>query len=157
MIHILLTISVAFWYQQENREDFFMILNNKDNNIVLPIIEQAETHEEKEITLIFLHYYRDLAVSSSDVRVFRAIDKAATLTGYSEAVIAKTLVNCGLRSSRRSLPQEFLNHVDMMLYRVHACKSYKALKKFWSDTCGENLNIFNPVIYQSGIVAHATD
>jgi hypothetical protein len=134
-----------------------MLINKNETNVILPIIEQAETHDDREIILIFLHYFRDDGSSSADIRVFRAINKAAVLTGYSDAVIARILVTCGLRSSRRSLPQEFLNHVDMTAYRVRPSKIYKALKEFWSESCGENLNIFNPAIYQAGMVAYATD
>ena len=129
-----------------------MSLYNKNSHIILPIIEQAEMAEEREIIGIFLHYFRDYDGSSIDTKVFRAIGKAAELTGYSDAVIARMLVHCGLRSSRRSLPQEFLNHVDMTAYRQQPMHSYADLKEFWSEECGENLNLFNPVIYQAEIM-----
>ena len=75
-------------------------------------------------------------------RVLSAIQKAALLTGNSEGVITKILVDHGLRASRRSLPQEFLDFIDGLSLRCFEQSLsplpsyYEDLRSFWMD-CDE--------------------
>lgn len=114
--------------------------NNKINkpDIIFPDLNMVKDHSEREIVQIFLQRFRDIPFPRDEMRVMQAIEKTANLTGYSDGVIAKILVDSGLRSSRISFPQEFLSHIDLLYLKKgrrnlsrKLKQSYADLKDFW--------------------------
>ncbi len=121
----------------------------KKLNIIFPIYNDFTNAADKEIIQIFIQRYRDLNLSREDVKVTQAIHKTADLTGYSDGVITKILVDYGLRVNRRSLPQQFLDHIDTLGLRYKSRPSYEKLKEFWVQE-GEDVFAFvKPIQAQS--------
>lgn len=114
-----------------------MKTNNK-NDIIFPVFDYDTDKFDREIIQIFLSRYRDILFQRDEMRVWSAIHKTADLTGNSEGVIAKTLVDYGLRVARASFPQDFLDHIDQLNIRSHSNRieelpeSYADLIEFWA-------------------------
>ncbi len=116
-------------------------LNNP--NIVLPILA-AETSKDQEMAIYarFMRHLRLVPNSRAEIKILSAIQFTADMLDISDALIAKTLVDLGLRAPRAALPTEYLEHVDKTLLRSHwhvggPTASIVDLKKHW-DHIGED-------------------
>ena len=119
-------------------------MNNKSKpHIIFPIYDHVSDEKDREIIQMFLQRYRDINFMRSEVKVFNAIEKTADLSGNSDGVIAKILVDNGLRASRRSLPQDFLDHIDNLTLRMSAetyaisHQPFEELIEFWLEEGGD--------------------
>ena len=120
--------------------------NNKNDSIVaLPHFDKVKASDEREIIQIFLSAWTHGRYADDKQNVLHAIYKTADLTGNSDAFIAKTLVDNGLKAQRDSFPQEFLRHVDYLTLGrdqgvlAHITRSYQSLIQFWEalDEAGD--------------------
>jgi len=112
-----------------------------EENLTLPHFDRVKNAIEREIVQIFLN-----ALNHSDQQsdVLYAIDKTSSLTGNSDALVAKLLVDNGLKAPRDCFPSDFLKHVDHIAegQRLNFCgninQSFRCLISFWNgvdDAC----------------------
>lgn len=125
--------------------------------IIFPILENAKDNQEYEVINIFLIRFRDLNDCRDDVRVLKSIYKTADLTACSDGLVAKILIDHGLRAPRQSLPQEFLDHIDGLALRKTSLmsmklkESYRDLKDFWINQGGNPFSFLHSIPAQSRI------
>ena len=122
-------------------------LKSNDNdtlkNIVLPLPPSAERGAaEMEVYARFMRHLRMVPNSQADIKVLSAIQFTADMLDIRDALVTKILVDCGLRSPRKALPSEYLDHADSSLMRSGwevggPNASTIELKKYW-DTIGED-------------------
>lgn len=92
--------------------------NFMKNNIHLPLPPEGERVEhEMEIYARFMQHLRLVPNSCDDVKVLSSIQFTADMLDISDALIAKTLVDLGLRTPRAALPADYLDFVDKTLLR----------------------------------------
>jgi len=101
--------------------------------ISFPIYTSKTSAEDREIIQIFLSCYRDIQFQRDDTRILSAMEKTADVTGNSDGVIAKILVDYGLKAKRESFPHEFLNHIDACVMRGNISRSIINLIETWRD------------------------
>ena len=115
------------------------MVNNENTNFIFPVIEEVDDPSEKEIVRIFSQRYRDILFMREEQKVLQAIEKASDLTGNAPELIAKILVDKGLRVDRRALPQEFLDYIDNIFLNTRddittiIPRPLRELKKFWCE------------------------
>lgn len=73
-----------------------------------------------------------------EIKILSAMQFTADMMGYSDAHIAKILVDCGLRAARIAFPADFLDHADQSLQRTGwevgaPDAALNALKGYWDD------------------------
>ncbi|HPD83486.1 MAG: hypothetical protein R3D88_06100 [Alphaproteobacteria bacterium] len=123
------------------------ILKSNDNfrasNIELPYApDKKEARSEMEIYARFMRHLRMVPNSKVEIKILSAIQFTADMLDISDALIAKTLVDLGLRAPRASFPSEYLDFVDKSLLRSGweiggPTESAAALKLHW-DKIGED-------------------
>jgi hypothetical protein len=92
--------------------------NIVDTKIVLPLPpEDRQAHSEMEIYSRFMRYLRLSPSHEAEVKILSSIQFTADLLDIGEALVSKTLVDLGLRATRKAFPTEYLNHVDDSLLR----------------------------------------
>lgn len=112
---------------------------------VLPLPPEMgeEGRFEMEIYARFMRHLRQVPNSRMDIKVLSSIQFTADMLDMSDALVAKTLVDLGLRVPRTALPVAFLDFVDNCFRRAvwdaeqntpHA--ALVALKRHW-DRIGE--------------------
>jgi hypothetical protein len=110
---------------------------------LLPIIDPQETGTaELEIYARFMRHLRCVPTSVMDIKILAAIQFTSDMMDLSDALVAKTLVDMGLRAPRRAFPASYLDHVDRTLMRsgfdIGGPKGATiALKQHW-DEIGED-------------------
>ena len=120
--------------------------------VIFPVIDSKCEAKDKEIIEIFIQRYRDINFMRAEIKILSSIEKTADLTGNSIGIITKILVDNGLRASRKSLPQEFLDHIDNLTLRAKGrfggmlYMPYEELKEFWADQ-GEDVYAFQGSVY----------
>lgn len=97
---------------------------------------------EMEIYARFMRHIRQVPNSRLEIKIFSAIQFTADMLDYSDAHVAKTLVDLGLRAPRLAFPAEFLRFADMALLRAiwdagAPQPPLKELKAYW-DCIGED-------------------
>jgi len=103
---------------------------------------QAACSERATIYNRFVRYYRNVPMSREEIKVLSSIQFVADILGYSDAHVAKVLVDLGLRAPRLAFPAAFLEYVDGALKRggweIGAPgEGLKALRAHW-DLIGED-------------------
>ncbi len=126
-----------------------VILKSNDNaltsgtTMVLPLPPtEKEATSEMEIYARFMRHLRMVPNSRAEIKILSAIQFTADMTDVGDALIAKTLVDLGLRAPRRAFPASYLDHVDRSLMRSGwevggPSASTLALKEHW-DGIGED-------------------
>ena len=97
---------------------------------------------EMEIYARFMRHLRMVPNSRAEIKVLSAIQFTADMMDIGDALVAKTLVDQGLRAPRRALPAAYLDHVDRSLMRSGwdvggPSASTMELKGYW-DKIGED-------------------
>jgi len=117
-----------------------MTHTNFHTDIIFPMIGKGCENQDRDIIQIFMQSFRIQNHSRGEVRVFQSIAETSDVTGFSDGVVAKTLVDHGLRASRNAFPIEFINHVDRgslsstSQLTNYFKTSYRDLKDFWCDS-----------------------
>lgn len=126
-----------------------IILKSNDNavgcgpSIALPLPPtEKDAVSEMEIYARFMRHLRMVPNSRSEIKILSAIQFTADMMDLGDALVAKTLVDLGLRAPRRALPAAYLDHVDRSLMRSGwdvggPTPSTIALKGHW-DAIGED-------------------
>lgn len=120
-------------------------LNIEDDNKValpLPPCSAPETVAEMDVYARFMRHLRHVPNSRAEIKILSAIQFTADMMDYGDAVVARILVDLGLRAPRVAFPAEFLKFVDQSLMRPRnsvggASRSLIELRKFW-DSVGES-------------------
>lgn len=112
--------------------------------IQLPLPPQAgnDTRFEMEVYARFMRHLRAVPNSRMEIKIFSAIQFTADLMDVSDALVAKTLVDCGLKAPRKAFPVSFLDFVDKSMMRTSwdagsPPVSVMKLRDFW-DRIGED-------------------
>ena len=118
------------------------MLRQNTPNIEYPVapqdmIEIAEScSEETIIQKRFMKYLGATDDSREDIRILKAIQVTADMLDYSDAHIAKVLIDLGLRAPRMAFPADFLSFADNALMRGRwemgaASNTLRELQSFW--------------------------
>ena len=107
-----------------------------------PLPPAKEQGDEMEVYARFMRHLRYVPNSRSDVKVLSAIQFTADMMDYSDAHVAKNLVDMGLRAPRMAFPAEFLSYADQALMRSKfdvggPSDGLLELREFW-NACGED-------------------
>lgn len=107
-----------------------------------PSSEMAGNDIELEIYARFMRHLRHVPNSRMEIKVLSSIQFTADMMDLNDALVAKTLVDMGLRAPRRGLPVAFLDHVDAAVMRTGwevggPSASVIDLKNHW-DAIGED-------------------
>ncbi len=76
-----------------------------------------EMHVEIDLYARFMRHLRMVPNSREEIKVLSAIQFTADMMDLTDALVAKTLVNLGLRAPRSAFPASYLEHVDKSLMR----------------------------------------
>ena len=113
------------------------------NRIALPLPPQSlfET-ADMDVYVRFMRHLRCVPNSKEDIKILSAIQFTSDMMDYSDAHIAKILVDLGLRAPRMAFPADFLTFVDAALMRSDwevggASTALRELKDHW-DAIGED-------------------
>ena len=116
--------------------------NCLSTSVILPIPEISTTRDlqsaqDMEIYARFMRHLRCVANSRMEIKVLASIQFAADMLDLPDSVVAKTLVDLGLRAPRMALPSEFLDHADACLMRDDwelgsANSALKELQAHWN-------------------------
>lgn len=117
--------------------------NRTDTHTLLPLPpEDKEARSEMEIYARFMRHLRMVPSSQMDIKVLSAIQFTADMIDIGDALVAKTLVDLGLRAPRKAFPSDYLEFIDKSLLRSGwtvggPSASAAALKLHW-DKIGED-------------------
>ncbi len=108
--------------------------------VVLPMPPQGTL--EMDMYVRFMRHLRHVPNSRGEIKVLSAIQFTADMMDLADALIAKMLVEKGLRAPRAAFPNTYLEHVDKSLMRSGwdiggPCESTLSLKQYW-DNIGED-------------------
>lgn len=118
------------------------LLKNSNGEIFLPLPpEEYDLKNEMEIYARFMRHLRMVPNSNENIKILSAIQFTADLLNQSDAYIAKTLVDSGLRAPRAAFPEDYLEFVDQSCgCRQNAVgaasKSTRALQSHWHNIEG---------------------
>lgn len=106
--------------------------------IMLPVPCEGEG-ADFQIYKRFMSYLPHVQNGRIEIKILSAIQFAADMTGYSDAYVAKYLVEMGLRAPREAFPADFLHFADRALERAawEACAPsvhLRVLKEYWENT-----------------------
>ncbi len=86
--------------------------------VILPLPPQIScAGDDMEIYGRFMRYLRHVPNSRMDIKILSAIQFTADMMNYSDAQVAKMLVDMGLRGPRMAFPADFLTYADAALMR----------------------------------------
>ena len=108
----------------------------------LPLPPDKHKAAEMEIYARFMRHLRCVPNSRMEIKILSAIQFTADMLDLGDELIAKTLVDLGLRAPRAAFPATYLEHVDQSLLRTGwdvggPARSSLLLKKHW-DAIGED-------------------
>ncbi len=98
---------------------------------------------EMEIYATFMRHLRHVPNSRMEIKILSAIQFTADTMDIGDALVAKTLVDLGLRAPRKAFPVAFLDFVDRTSHRKAldhsgtACTHILDLREHW-DLIGED-------------------
>lgn len=76
-----------------------------------------DTRFEMEIYARFMRHLRDVPNSRMEIKILSAIQFTADMLDIADALVAKTLVDLGLRAPRKAFPGAFLEFCDRCIMR----------------------------------------
>lgn len=93
-------------------------------HIVLPMPPELtdlaagqDTRFEMEVYARFMRHLRNVPNSRAEIKILASIQFTADMMDVGEALVAKTLVDLGLRAPRRAFPCGFLDFFDKCMLR----------------------------------------
>ena len=113
--------------------------NDNGSNIILPLAPKGKnTRNEMEIYARFMRHLRMVPNSRMEIKVLSAIQFTADMLDIGDELVAKTLVDLGLRGPRKAFPAAYLEFVDKCFMRKAwdlggPNKDLVALKEHWDD------------------------
>ncbi len=117
-------------------------LSQASGTVTLPLPPQrgeGDVRFEMEIYARFMRHLRSVPSSRMEIKILSAIQFTSDMMDTSDALVAKTLVDLGLRAPRRAFPVTFLDFVDKITMRANKDlgtppPSVIALKNHWNRT-----------------------
>ena len=108
----------------------------------LPPPMGEECKFEMEIYATFMRHLRHVPNSRMEIKILSAIQFTADMMDLGDALVAKTLVDLGLRAPRKAFPVAFLEFVDRTSQRKAwdngtGCVNIVSLRDHW-DLIGED-------------------
>lgn len=89
-----------------------------DSKVVLPLpCEAAKESDSSSLYARFMRHLRHVPSSRMEIKILSAIQFTADMLNYSDAHVAKVLVDHGLRAPRMAFPADFLSYADNALMR----------------------------------------
>ncbi len=113
--------------------------NRGDPNVILPIPPlSSHAHAEREVYARFMRHLRNVPNNVMAIKILSAIQFTADMMDVGDSLIAKTLVDCGLRAPRQAFPSDYLEFIDRALMRSGwevggPSASAAELKAHWDD------------------------
>ncbi|MCB1650560.1 MAG: hypothetical protein KDI46_00745 [Alphaproteobacteria bacterium] len=112
------------------------------DHVILPVPPETGDTEMDRVYERFVRHMRCVPNSRLSIKILSSIQFTADLLGYSDAHVAKLLMDLGLRAPRSAFPAEFLRFADQALMRSGwdvggPSESLLDLKRFW-DRIGED-------------------
>ena len=107
--------------------------------IELPLPPQKEQLVEMEAYARFMQHLRRVPHNRMEIKILSAIQFTADMMDYTDAQIAKMMVDCGLRVGRAGLQMDYLEFADAALMRSGwdvggPSAPLVALKDYWDET-----------------------
>lgn len=99
-------------------------LKSNDNRTLSDVVYPCPDSEiaghdiELEIYARFMRHLRHVPNSREEIKILSSIQFTADMLDVADALVAKTLVDMGLRAPRRAFPASFLDHADSALLRT---------------------------------------
>lgn len=108
----------------------------------LPPAMGEETRFEMEIYARFMRHLRQVPNSRMEIKILSSIQFTADMLDVADAMVAKTLVDLGLRAPRKAFPVSFLDFADKAVQRMAWDQTAMplavlSLKQHW-DLIGED-------------------
>ena len=91
--------------------------DNTDKKVLLPLPPKDSAPSDMEIYARFMRHLRNVPNSRMEIKILSAIQFTADMLDIGDALVAKTLVDCGLRAPRQSFPTDYLEFIDNCLLR----------------------------------------
>lgn len=121
--------------------------NDNGGNVVLPLAPIAKdatdnVRNEMEIYARFMRHLRLVPNSRIEIKILSAIQFTADMLDITDALVAKNLVDLGLRAPRKAFPSAYLEFADKSFLRKKwdlgsPCEGLSELRKHW-DVTGED-------------------
>lgn len=134
-------------------------MKNYDTDlIVLPQLDVLNIcAEHREVYLRFMGHLRKVPVSRMEIKILSSIQFTADMMDCSDANIAKTLVDMGLRAPRIAFPNSFLDFVDRALMRQGweigaPSESILALQRRWFKYSAQDSDTLHPFRHVHSVV-----
>lgn len=126
----------------------------------LPLPPAIEESAEMDVYARFMRYLRHVPNSRTEIKVLSAIQFTADMLDLSDAHVAKTLVEHGLRAPRMAFPAEFLSFADQALMRSGwevggPSQAMLRLRDFWSELGEDKFAAFKrsyPLLEEEAVV-----
>ena len=110
----------------------------EDNRVALPLPPKSayEMADEMDVYARFMRHLRHVPNSRVEIKILSAIQFTADMMDYSDAVVARILVDLGLRAPRMAFPAGFLKFVDQSFLRSRLevggpSKALQKLRAHW--------------------------
>ncbi len=117
--------------------------NDNRSKVILPLAPQGDNiRSEMEMYVRFMRHLRMVPNSRIEIKILSAIQFTADLLDVGDALVAKTLVDLGLRCPRKAFPAAYLEFADKSFMRKKwdlgsPNESLVELKNYW-DKIGED-------------------
>ena len=132
-----------YWVDSLNGDHHEFVYNHDHISLPLPPAITSDSHFEMEVYARFMRHLRHVPNSRMEIKILSAIQFTADIMDHGDALVAKTLVDLGLRAPRKAFPATFLDFVDRCAQRRSWTGSsvppaqVLELKEHW-DVIGEN-------------------
>lgn len=99
-------------------------LKSNDNRTAMDFVYPCPNSEiaghdiELEIYARFMRHLRHVPNSREEIKILSSIQFTADMLDIADALVAKTLVDMGLRAPRKAFPASYLDHADAALLRT---------------------------------------
>ena len=126
----------------------------------LPLPPAPQDSGEMDVYARFMRYLRHVPNSRMEIKVLSAIQFTADMLNYSDAHVAKVLVELGLRAPRMAFPAEFLSYADQALIRNGwevggPSEALLKLRDFWNALGEDRFAAFKgdyPLLEETAVV-----
>lgn len=132
-----------YWVESLGGDHSEFIYNKEHISLPLPPAIENDSRFEMEVYARFMRHLRHVPNSRMEIKILSAIQFTADIMDHGDALVAKTLVDLGLRAPRKAFPVTFLDFADKCVQRRDWTAtsvppaSVMALKEHW-DRIGEN-------------------
>lgn len=116
---------------------------SSSRHISLPVPPpRSDSEEEEAVYARFFRHIRHVPNHKMEIKILSSIQFTADFLNYSDAHVAKILVDLGLRAPRMAFPAEYLRFADTSLRRSGweiggPGKALQELRDYW-DSIGED-------------------